>query len=278
MGQRKGCAMNNIKRLVLAAALVSQTGCAPQEWSLQDDGAFDPIEPINRRVYTFNSDVDALLGKPLALAYSSLGSDVRGPLANFYGNLGEPKNIVNHVLQQNGKDAANSLARFLYNSSVGLGGLFNVAKGIDLEERKADFGQTLRAYGMNHTAHIVLPFLGPSSLADTPGQAADAVSFPVYYLRDTTAKASIGAVNLVRQRSELLAFTDFAEETAFDEYSFVRDSYEVIRASEAKKRAEQFVFPVAVGRNEYMDNKGAWVVVYDANAANADNTASVVRR
>ena len=68
-------------------------------WSLQDDGAFDPIEPINRKVYTFNSDVDALLGKPLALVYSSLGEDVRAPLANFYGNLGEPKNVVNHVLQ-----------------------------------------------------------------------------------------------------------------------------------------------------------------------------------
>ncbi|WOV90140.1 MAG: VacJ family lipoprotein [Candidatus Zeuxoniibacter abyssi] len=270
--------MNNIKRLVLATLLALQTGCAPQEWSLQDDGAFDPIEPINRKVYTFNSDVDALLGKPLALVYSSLGEDVRAPLANFYGNLGEPKNVVNHVLQQNGKDAVNALARFLYNSSVGVGGLFDVAKDIDLEEREADFGQTLRAYGMNHTAYIVLPIFGPSSVADVPGQAADTVSFPPYYLKDTAAKASIGAVNGVRRRSELLDFTAIAEETALDEYSFVRDTYEEIRANEAKKRGQEFIFRVAAGRNEYRDNKGAWIVVYDANAANADNAVFVARR
>ena len=88
-----------------------------------------------------------------------------------------------------------------------MGGLFDVAKDIDLEEREADFGQTLRAYGMNHTAYIVLPIFGPSSVADVPGQAADTVSFPPYYLKDTAAKASIGAVNGVRRRSELLDFT-----------------------------------------------------------------------
>ena len=199
-------------------------------------------------------------------------------MANFYGNLGEPKNVVNHVLQQNGKDAVNALARFLYNSSVGVGGLFDVAKDIDLEEREADFGQTLRAYGMNHTAYIVLPIFGPSSVADVPGQAADTVSFPPYYLKDTAAKASIGAVNGVRRRSELLDFTAIAEETALDEYSFVRDTYEEIRANEAKKRGQEFIFRVAAGRNEYRDNKGAWIVVYDANAANADNAVFVARR
>ena len=153
-----------------------------------------------------------------------------------------PKNVVNHVLQQNGKDAVNALARFLYNSSVGVGGLFDVAKDIDLEEREADFGQTLRAYGMNHTAYIVLPIFGPSSVADVPGQAADTVSFPPYYLKDTAAKASIGAVNGVRRRSELLDFTAIAEETALDEYSFVRDTYEEIRANEAKKRGKSLFF------------------------------------
>ena len=248
MGQRKGCAMNNIKRLVLAAALVSQTGCAPQEWSLQDDGAFDPIEPINRRVYTFNSDVDALLGKPLALAYSSLGSDVRGPLANFYGNLGEPKNIVNHVLQQNGKDAANSLARFLYNSSVGLGGLFNVAKGIDLEERKADFGQNIaRLRHEPHRSYCVAVFrsLFLGRYTGASGRMPFLSQFTI--LGIPPPKHPSAPSILFVNRSGLLAFTDFAEETAFDEYSFVRDSYEVIRASEAKKARRAVCFSCSGG-------------------------------
>ncbi|MBE8158003.1 MAG: VacJ family lipoprotein [Betaproteobacteria bacterium] len=217
--------------LFLLAAAVSVGGCAPARHSFEEEGAFDPIEPINRAVYSFNKKLDAVTLRPAAKVYSHMPQPVQTALGNLFFNLGEPKNIANHALQGRGKDAAVSAARLVFNTAFGLGGLVDVAAKVDVGRRENDFGATIRAYSGNGGAYLVLPVLGPSSLADAPGRAADIAASPPTYLKSDTARAIIGGVGAVNLRAEFLRL-EYLLEGALDEYTYVRDVREELRRQE----------------------------------------------
>ncbi|MGI9338088.1 MAG: MlaA family lipoprotein [Gammaproteobacteria bacterium] len=210
--------------LCLSAALAGG-GCAPKEWSFADDGAYDPLEPVNRVIYGFNQKADSWILKPLAKGYGYVPQIMRTGAGNFFDNLQEPRNVVNGVLQLRGADALHSAGRFVVNSTGGIGGLFDIASPVGLSQAEgADFGRTLRHYGFDNTPYLVLPLLGPSSFADATGSVADSYLDPASYLQPA-ARSGLAVLSGVHRRHSFLAFDDIAAD-AIDEYVFVRDIYE----------------------------------------------------
>ena len=223
------CIMRKIFHIFWFAAAAAMAGCAPAD-RFQEEGAFDPIEPINRAVYGFNKKADFFIMRPAAKVYDYLPSFSKNAVDNFYFNLGEPRNIVNHVMQKRGDDAVRSTARFVFNTVFGGFGLVDFADDqMGIQGEKNDFGRTIRAYSRAYTdndgAYIVLPFFGPSSVADAPGAAGDGFLSPPAYLNADSARAGLGALGATKIRAGFLEKEELLE-SALDEYSFVRDTVE----------------------------------------------------
>lgn len=130
----------------------------------------DPAEPVNRVVFGFNRVLDTVLLKPLATAYGWLPEPVNDGVRNVVNNLGEPEVFINDVLQANGRRSANTLGRFVINSTVGLLGLFDVASHWHMPYHNADMGQTLGVWGVGNGPIVELPLFGSSNSRDAAGR------------------------------------------------------------------------------------------------------------
>lgn len=134
---------------------------------------YDPLEPINRRIYRFNAVVDQYLLLPALHAYRAVVPEpAREGVSNFFQNLDEIDTFINTLLQGKPREAAVTLARFLVNSTVGWAGLFDPATALGLPRQDEDFGQTLGVYGVDAGPYLVLPFFGPATLRSGLGLGA----------------------------------------------------------------------------------------------------------
>lgn len=135
---------------------------------------YDPWESLNRRMYYFNYRLDQWVMLPAVRGYKYITpSFVRTGVSNFFSNLGEIPTLFNSLAQFKGERAMNTTARLLFNTILGVGGLWDPASRMGLPHYKEDFGQTLGFYGVPHGPYLILPALGPSNLRDAAGQAAD---------------------------------------------------------------------------------------------------------
>jgi phospholipid-binding lipoprotein MlaA len=142
--------------------------------------SYDPWERLNRYTYLFNAQFDENIFLPVANAYRRLPAPIRSGVHNFFGNLAEPKSIVNFVLQLRPVYGVHSLGRFVINSTLGIGGLFDVATRFKLKSYPTGFSATLSIWGMHPGPYLVLPLFGPSTLRDGVGLMADyAVSYAI---------------------------------------------------------------------------------------------------
>ena len=134
----------------------------------------DPWEEWNRRFYHFNQRFDEWVYLPVVNGYRFVTPHfVRSGVSHFFANLGEVPSLANHLLQLQGKDAMTTTARLLFNTTLGVGGLWDPASRMGLERRSEDFGQTLGYWGAEEGPYLVLPLLGPSNLRDAGGLAFD---------------------------------------------------------------------------------------------------------
>ena len=184
----------------------------------------DPYESFNRKSHSFNDTLDKYIARPAAKIYTStLPDPVEKGVVNFFSNLDELTNIMNDLLQAKFGQAANDTGRFLINSTLGIGGLFDVAERAGLPKSEGeDFGQTLGAWGIGEGPYLMLPLVGPSTLRDAPSKYIDSFANPVSHLEDASARNSIRLVGLVSARAELLGLDDAI---SGDSYLFVRDVY-----------------------------------------------------
>ncbi len=135
---------------------------------------YDPIEAVNRWMYQFNAMFDRYVFYPAARGYIRVTPrPVRSSVTRFFSNLMEVRNFMNNLLQGKAEGCVNATMRFVINTSLGLGGVFDPATGAGYREMPEDFGQTLGAWGMGPGPYLVLPVLGPSSLRDSGGLAVD---------------------------------------------------------------------------------------------------------
>jgi len=141
----------------------------------------DPLEGFNRTMFRIQLGLDKSIYRPLAMGYQHiLPKPVRGGLRNFFRNLSEPVVFLNDLLQLKPGRAARTLARFTINSTLGLGGLLDVAasKG-NLPHRNNSFGSTLAYYGVHGGPYLFLPLVGPTTLRDLAGGPVDGAVLPV---------------------------------------------------------------------------------------------------
>ncbi len=211
-------------RRLLSCALLSA-----MLWGCQKTNPhpLDPFEGINREIYGLNKTIDKALIKPVAYIYwQYTPSPFQTGIGNFYDNLREIPNVANDILQGKFAYASHDFSRFLINSTLGIGGFFDVAGGLGLPHRKEDFGQTLYVWGYEESAYIVLPILGPSTIRDTVGLAVDYYAFSVWpWIDSDELRYGLLALDLIDLRARLLRHDTVISTVAVDEYAFMRDAY-----------------------------------------------------
>src|SRR5271170_817722 len=208
----------------------------------------DPWESWNRGVYKVNDKLDRAIAKPVARAYLHVvPSPIRTGVSNFFDNLTTPTVMINDALQGKLLAAGNDLGRFLFNSTVGLGGLLDPATAAGMAKNDEDFGQTLGHWGVHPGPFLELPLLGPSDLRDGPSRLVDAYLKPTQYISNLYVRYGLYLPYVVDLRASLLPLEETLKNT-FDPYAFIRDAYLQRRAylvSDGKDNNDDLVDPEA---------------------------------
>ena len=191
----------------------------------------DPFEELNRTSFQINETVDSVILKPIALTYSKAPTPMKYGITNFFRNLKEVDNTVNQLLQGKPKLALNDLSRFVINSTIGLGGLIDVASNMGLERHDEDFGQTLGVWGIPSGPYLMIPMLGPSSTRDLLSRPISSFLGGTFHMDDNNVRISLTALDAIETRERLL---DVESLLSGDKYDFVRDSYSQSREYEIK--------------------------------------------
>lgn len=187
----------------------------------------DPLQTVNRATFAFNQQFDRFLLKPTAVVYKTITpAPARQGVNNFFMNLGELPTTANYLLQARPGEAYESFWRFLINSTVGIGGLFDVATHMNFVRTTNDFGITLSKWGFSTSPYFVIPFTGPSNIRDGIGLGVDYELFTVWpYMQDVLLRNSLLALDMVRVRANLLDTENILNEAAMDKYTLTRDAY-----------------------------------------------------
>lgn len=244
-----------IATLTIAALVASGCATRPDPQTEPEDYAYyvetnDPLEPFNRAVFRFNEALDALLLTPLAIFYRDvLPPVVQDRTHNVLVNLREPVVLANSLLQGKPRQAGSTFARFAFNSTAGIGGMFDVAEGMGLPRETADFGQTLAVWGAPAGPYLVLPVLGPSNPRDAVGLGVDSVLLDPFGLLNTIVltdndflevlgytRAGLTAVD---SRARSLEATDELRRTALDYYAAIRSAFRQNREYQIRSGVEE---------------------------------------
>ena len=187
----------------------------------------DPLESVNRAVFSFNDGFDRAVAKPLAEGYrAAMPSFARTAVTNFFSNLEDLWIALNDLLQGKPRKAFDDLARTLINSTVGILGLIDVASDLGIEKRNEDFGQTLGLWGVPSGPYLVLPFLGSSTMRDALSYGlVDVKGDFVRQHGDVSERNTAFVLRAVNLRANLLDASRIVEEAALDKYTFMRDAY-----------------------------------------------------
>ena len=192
----------------------------------------DPLEAYNRSMTRFNDTVDEAVLKPVATAYQqAMPAPVRTGVSNFFGNLGDAWSFVNNTLQLRGEAAMASLFRVGINTTMGLGGVLDVATEMRIDRYKQDFGLTLGRWGVPTGPYFVLPILGPSTVRDTLALPVDLRGNLLREVTPVSARNSLYALRIVDTRANLLRAESVLDDAALDKYSFTRDVYMQLRGA-----------------------------------------------
>lgn len=216
--------------VVLAGGLLS--GCASNSAVNPDD----PYESFNRKVFDLNLTLDRNFAKPVAEGYVAVVPEpARDGVHNFLTNLNQPIVFVNSILQGEPYAAADTFSRFLIDSSVGLGGLIDVASMMGVPSHSTDFGTTLGRWGVDQGPFLMLPLLGPSTPRDLTGKAVDIAFDPLTYIHWRSSlyyDYAGGFLGLVDLRAQNLGQIESLEETSVDFYATTRNLYLQYRAAQ----------------------------------------------
>jgi len=219
--------MPQIFSSMLVGATITLAGCAttevaekPVEQSAVENKA-DPYESFNRKMFAFNDGVDNYVAEPISNAYKWITPQfMQTGVNNFFTNLKNVNVVLNDVMQAKFAQSAEDTGRFAINTTVGLGGLFDVAKHVGLEQNEEDFDQTLAVWGVPQGSYLVLPFLGPSTARGIPGAVFDTAANPATYVG-----MPVQVIAMLNARANAEGALKFIDEAALDPYVFTRESF-----------------------------------------------------
>ncbi|MBV8504090.1 MAG: VacJ family lipoprotein [Paucibacter sp.] len=212
--------------LGLLVGVLSACSVLPQHGSASKGQKLDPWEKWNRKVFSFNEELDTHVLRPVATAYSDVVPEfVRKSIDNFISNVGDAWSTVNLLLQGRPKQALTQGMRFSVNTVLGLGGVLDIASEAGLERYSQDLGQTFGRWGFGTGAYIVWPVFGPSSVRDSLALPWDRLATPAWLIDDGKAKVAIFAMQAINTRANFLRASDMLSDIALDKYTFYRDAY-----------------------------------------------------
>lgn len=230
-----------IRMALVAGLMLAFQGCAtpptdPDALAAYNE-ANDPLEPMNRQIFSFNEGADKYVIRPLAEGYVYIvPSGGRRSVRNFLNNLRSPVVLANDILQGEMERAGTTIGRAVFNTTIGIGGLFDVATPMGMPYHDEDFGQTLAVWGVGEGPYLVLPILGPSNPRDTVGLVADGFMDPLnWYLENihlgylTYVRAAIDGID---KRASVLDALDEIKRTSLDFYATIRSLYRQRRIDE----------------------------------------------
>lgn len=231
---RYTCAPWLARKTSIAMIAVGLAGCSSQSPAPDAEAdvrcadvnysVYDPAEPVNRGIFAFNRVVDDYALAPVARGYRHLPDFFQTGVHNFVNNFGEPKVFINDLLQGNAQRSANTLGRFVINTTVGVVGLFDVSGKLGIARHDADFGQTFGVWGIGNGPIVELPLLGTSNTRDAAGRVLSFVVDPFGDNSNTVDTLStIDTVgSIVDGRAEALPLTDSLQKLP-DYYSALRN-------------------------------------------------------
>jgi phospholipid-binding lipoprotein MlaA len=219
----------------------------------------DPIEPFNRRVFAFNLGLDKVLIRPVAKTYVwAVPRPARNGIRHFLDNLNEPLVFANCVLQGRFQSSVTTAGRLVFNSIVGLGGIFDPASRHNMPQQIGDFGQTLWAWHVPEGPYVIIPVVGPSTPRDVTGRAVDIYIDPFRYVpakynypdEVTTGRLVADGID---QRARYLDALDEIQRESIDYYAAFRSFYRQNRAAELRNNKPS---PTALPPANFYDDPG----------------------
>lgn len=203
----------------------------------------DPLEPLNRQIFTFNLRADKYVMRPVISGYRAVTTpNFRKNVRTFFANLKTPLTVVNDVLQLNFSNAGRALSRFAVNSTLGFFGVFDVADRLGLAPHTESFANTLGYWGVPSGPFLMIPFFGPSNIRDASGMATDLFLDPITYLsasngEDTLLGVSLGidVLEAIVQYENIVDLMDDASKNSLDFYAYMRTMYQQHRRAEIQK-------------------------------------------
>ncbi len=260
--------------LVTAFAVTALAGCATPPSDPVARAEFekenDPLEPLNRAIFSFNMTVDKVLLRPAAIVYrDALPVPVQKGVHNFLANLRTPVVFANDLLQGEVDRAGTTVGRFAVNTTLGVLGVWDAATELGIPGHSEDFGQTFGVWGIGEGFYFVLPILGPSNPRDAAGLLTEYIVDPFnLWARGENVEGWILARSLVTGvdfRARNLDTLDEIERTSLDYYVAIRSLYRQRRADEIRNGKSTSDQP-APGISVAPENKPA---AQDEKSANA---------
>lgn len=212
------------QRLLPLLLLATLAGCATTQNAATADPR-DPFEPMNRALFGLNESIDNAIGRPLVRGYVRVTpAPIRTGVSNFYGNLKYPVTLVNDALQGKFVDAGTDVLRLTLNSTLGLGGLLDLATDLGIPRHDEDFGQTLGKWGVPDGPYLLVPGLGPYTLLEAMSSMIDRRAELHEYIEDDSTRWEVWAGQKFDKRARLVQVDRVVQRSA-DPYTFVRNSY-----------------------------------------------------
>ena len=221
----------------------------------------DPLETPNRLIFAMNEMLDVVLLQPAAASYRFLLPDgLRDSVRNFMRNLRSPVVLANDVFQGDEQRVETTFKRFLINSTLGIGGLFDPAESMGYPYHNEDFGQTLGTYDVGEGFYLVLPIFGPSSARDGVGLIVDILMDPLTYLLNQELQLARFAIEGVDKRSRNIETVEEIKRDSVDFYARVRSLYRQHRQNEINNGEFDENIPVpGLGGNEIQSSSMDWL-------------------
>jgi len=238
------------KRRTAAAAACALLAMAlpPASIAADSTSSKDPLGGLNRPIFRFNDALDRAILEPVAKGYDFVMPDLAQDwLTNFFTNLWFPVTFANCVLQAKPHEATQSMARFIVNTTVGIGGFGDPATKLAIPAPQEDFGQTLGYWGVGPGPYLVLPLLGPSNIRDTVGRVADNATRVWPFFVPWYASSGPGVVEVINTRARYLEDIQDLRSSSLDYYTSVRDAYQQRRQALVEDRVG------STGENKHLE-------------------------
>ncbi|MDB5374180.1 MAG: Phospholipid-binding lipoprotein MlaA [Belnapia sp.] len=226
--------------LALLAGCATRPPASDPEALAEYQQTNDPGEPANRQLYAVHQGIDKYLLRPVAVGYRAVVPEpIRIGVRNVLGNLRTPVILANDMLQGEPRRAGDTLGRFVINTTLGIGGIFDVAgKHFGVPGHTEDYGQTLAVWGVGEGPYIFVPVIGPSNPRDLVGFGLGILADPLTWFGqgvvvDALTYSRTGAT-VVDTREALIAPLDDLERSSIDSYATLRSVYRQRRAAEIR--------------------------------------------